>query len=34
MRGNRRMPSWSGVLTDEQIWQATAYIMSISRQSP
>jgi mono/diheme cytochrome c family protein len=29
-RGGRRMPSWSGVLTDEQIWQATAYIMSLS----
>jgi mono/diheme cytochrome c family protein len=30
LRGNRRMPSWSGVLTEEQIWQATAYIMSLS----
>jgi mono/diheme cytochrome c family protein len=28
-----RMPAWRGVLTDEEIWQATAYVMSISRQS-
>src|ERR1700722_6391640 len=30
VKGSLRMPSWSGVLTDEQIWQATAYIMSLS----
>ena len=24
-----RMPAWREVLTDEQIWQATAYVMSI-----
>lgn len=30
VRGNRRMPSWRGVLTDEQIWQATAFVMSIA----
>jgi mono/diheme cytochrome c family protein len=33
-RGDRRMPSWRGVLSDEQIWQATAYIMSLGRPSP
>ena len=25
-----RMPAWREVLTDEQIWQATAYVLSIS----
>ena len=29
-KGALRMPSWRGVLTDDQIWQATAYVMSIS----
>jgi mono/diheme cytochrome c family protein len=33
LRGNRRMPSWRGVLTDEQIWQATAYVMTLSEPS-
>jgi mono/diheme cytochrome c family protein len=28
-----RMPAWREVLTDEEIWKATAYVMSISRQS-
>jgi mono/diheme cytochrome c family protein len=28
-----RMPAWREVLSDEQIWQATAYVMSISNQS-
>ena len=28
-----RMPAWREVLTDEEIWQATAYVMSISHQS-
>jgi mono/diheme cytochrome c family protein len=27
-----RMPAWRDVLTDEQIWQATAYVISISQQ--
>jgi mono/diheme cytochrome c family protein len=27
-----RMPGWRGVLTDEEIWKATAYVMSISQQ--
>jgi mono/diheme cytochrome c family protein len=27
-----RMPAWREVLTDEEIWKATAYVMSISRQ--
>jgi mono/diheme cytochrome c family protein len=30
-KGALRMPSWRGVLTDDQIWQATAYIMSLSK---
>jgi mono/diheme cytochrome c family protein len=25
-----RMPAWRGVLTDDEIWQATAYVLSIS----
>jgi mono/diheme cytochrome c family protein len=28
-----RMPAWRELLTEEQIWQATAYVMSISHQS-
>jgi mono/diheme cytochrome c family protein len=28
-----RMPAWREVLTDEEIRKATAYVMSISRQS-
>jgi mono/diheme cytochrome c family protein len=32
-KGGLRMPSWRGVLTDEQIWQATAYVISLSPQS-
>lgn len=27
-----RMPAWRGVMTDEDIWKATAYVMSISHQ--
>ena len=27
-----RMPAWRDVMTDEEIWRATAYVMSISRQ--
>ena len=27
-----RMPAWRDVLTDEEIWQATAYVMPISQQ--
>lgn len=34
VKGALRMPSWRGVLTDEQIWEVTAYIMSLSRLSP
>jgi mono/diheme cytochrome c family protein len=26
-----RMPAWREVLTDQQIWEATAYVLSISR---
>ena len=25
-----RMPAWRDVMTDEEIWKATAYVMSIS----
>ena len=28
-----RMPAWRGVLSDQEIWQATAYVLSISQQS-
>jgi mono/diheme cytochrome c family protein len=28
-----RMPAWREVLTDDEIWQATAYVMSISHPS-
>src|ERR1700740_3517186 len=27
-----RMPAWRDVLSDDEIWQATAYVISISRQ--
>ena len=27
-----RMPAWRDVMTDEEIWQVTAYVMSISQQ--
>jgi mono/diheme cytochrome c family protein len=27
-----RMPAWRDVLTDEEIWKATAYVISISLQ--
>jgi len=33
VHAGRRMPSWRGVLTDEQIWQATAYVMTLSKSS-
>jgi mono/diheme cytochrome c family protein len=32
-RSGLRMPGWRGVLSDAQIWQATAYVMSISRKT-
>ena len=28
-----RMPAWREVLTDQEIWEATAYVLSISQQS-
>jgi mono/diheme cytochrome c family protein len=28
-----RMPAWREVLTDEEIWKATAYVLSISQHS-
>jgi mono/diheme cytochrome c family protein len=28
-----RMPAWRDELTDDQIWQATAYVLSISKQA-
>jgi len=27
-----RMPAWRDVLTDEEIWKATAYVLSISHR--
>jgi mono/diheme cytochrome c family protein len=30
VQGALRMPSWRDVLTEEQIWQATAYVMSLT----
>jgi mono/diheme cytochrome c family protein len=27
------MPAWREVLTDEEIWQATAYVLSISHSN-
>lgn len=32
-RGGLRMPGWRGVLSAAQIWQATAYVMSINRKT-
>ena len=29
VRGNKRMPPWKGVLSDEEITQVTAYVMSL-----
>ena len=31
-RSGLRMPAWRDVMTDEEIWKATAYVMSISQQ--
>ena len=28
-----RMPAWREVLTDKEIWEATAYVLSISQSS-
>jgi mono/diheme cytochrome c family protein len=28
-----RMPAWREVLTDQEIWEATAYVLSISQAS-
>ena len=33
VRGNLRMPAWRGVLSDTEIWQATAYVLALSRAS-
>ena len=30
-RSGLRMPAWREVLSDEEIWQATAYVLSISQ---
>jgi len=32
-RNGIRMPEWRGVLSDDEIWQATAYVLSISQSS-
>jgi len=31
-RGGLRMPAWRDELSDKEIWQATAYVLSISHQ--
>jgi mono/diheme cytochrome c family protein len=31
-RSGLRMPAWREVLSDEEIWQATAYVLSICQQ--
>ena len=33
-RNGIRMPAWREVLSDEEIWQATAYVLSISQIKP
>ena len=32
-RNGIRMPAWREVLTDQEIWEATAYVLSISQPS-
>jgi mono/diheme cytochrome c family protein len=32
-RGSLRMPAWREALSEAQIWQVTAYVMSISRRT-
>ena len=32
-RNGIRMPEWRGVLSDKQIWEATAYVLSISHSN-
>ena len=32
-RGSLRMPGWRGVLSGAQMWQVTAYVMSISSKA-
>lgn len=34
VRGSSVMPPWKGGLTPEQIWQLTAYIMSLRQAGP
>ena len=29
-----RMPAWREVLSDQEIWQATAYVLSICKKTP
>jgi mono/diheme cytochrome c family protein len=29
-----RMPAWRDVLSDQEIWEATAYVLSISQTNP
>jgi mono/diheme cytochrome c family protein len=31
VEGNLRMPAWRGVLSDKEIWQATAYVLALAR---
>jgi mono/diheme cytochrome c family protein len=32
-RGSLRMPAWRDVLSDREMWEATAYVMSLARRS-
>jgi mono/diheme cytochrome c family protein len=32
-RGGLRMPGWREVLSDKEIWQVTAYVLSMGRKS-
>jgi mono/diheme cytochrome c family protein len=32
-RNGIRMPEWRGALSDKQIWETTAYVLSISQPS-
>ncbi|MBV8120473.1 MAG: cytochrome c [Alphaproteobacteria bacterium] len=33
VEGNLRMPAWRGVLSDKEIWEATAYVLVLAHSS-